>query len=332
MPKSFVTGGSGFVGKALAKALVIRGHSVTVTSRTDLPDLESFGIEVLKVDLTGDLGGLKSYLRNVDAVFHTAAKVAMWGKFEDFYRTNVEATRALLKLAQGVGVEKFIYTSSPSVVANGADLCNVDESTPYPDTYEAFYPQTKAEAEREVLAMNSQHGMKTIALRPHLIFGPGDTNLIPTVVAKAQAGRLVRIGDGMNLTDLTFIEDCVDAHIAAYESLGTNPRAAGRPYFISQGEPVRLWDWVDSVLAGFQLGPVKRSIPLSVARLLAHGAEWWAKRVAPEKEPFLTSFLVSEMATSHYFNIGAARAELGYAPRRSIQQAMHETFVNAGVE
>jgi len=332
MPKSFLTGGSGFVGKALAKALVAKGHSVIVTARKDLPDLESFGVRVLKVDLNSDLSWLKGYLRDVDAVFHTAAKVSMWGKFEDFYRTNVEATRTLLKIAQGVGVERFIYTSSPSVIANGSDLCNVDESIPYPDTYEAFYPQTKAEAEREVLAMNSQNGMKTIALRPHLIFGPGDTNLIPTVIAKAQAGRLIRIGDGKNRTDLTFIEDCVDAHIAAYESLGTNPRAAGRPYFISQGEPVVMWDWIDSILNSFQLGPIKRSIPFSLARLLAHGAEWWAKRIAPEKEPFLTSFLVTEMATNHYFNIDAARNELGYVPRRSIQQAMHQTFVNAGVE
>jgi len=332
MPKSFITGGSGFLGKALAKALVARGHSVIVTSRKDLPDLESFGVKVLKVDLNSDMSGLKSYLSDVDAVFHTAAKVSMWGKFEDFYRTNVEATRTLLKLAQGAEVERFIYTSSPSVIANGTDLCNADESIPYPDTYESFYPQTKAEAEREVLATNSQHGIKTIALRPHLIFGPGDTNLIPTIISKAQAGRLIRVGDGQNRTDLTFIGDCVDAHIAAYESLGTNPRAAGRPYFISQGEPVVMWEWIDSVLSSFQLGPVKRSIPLSVARMLAHGAEWWARRMAPEKEPFLTSFLVTEMATSHYFNIEAARTELGYVPRRTIQQAMHETFVSAGVE
>jgi nucleoside-diphosphate-sugar epimerase len=332
MPKSLVTGGSGFVGKALAKALIAKGHSVVVTSRKNIPDLESFGATIIKVDLTRDISVLKPYLRDADAVFHTAAKVSMWGLFEDFYRTNVEVTRSLLKLAQEVGVERFIYTSSPSVVASGADLCNVDESVPYPDHYEAYYPQTKAEAEREVLAMNSHQGMKTIALRPHLIFGPGDSNLIPTIIAKAQAGRLVRIGDGKNLTDLTYIDDCVDAHIAAYESLSTNPRAAGRPYFISQGEPVVMWEWIDSVLRSFQLGPVNRSIPLSVARLLANGAEWWANRMTPGKEPFLTSFLVSEMATSHYFNINAARRELGYVPRRKIQEAMHQTFINAGVE
>jgi nucleoside-diphosphate-sugar epimerase len=165
-----------------------------------------------------------------------------------------------------------------------------------------------------------------------LILGPGDTNLIPTIIAKAQAGRLVRVGDGKNRTDITYIEDCVDAHVAAYESLGTNPRAAGRPYFISQGEPVVMWEWIDSVLQSFHLGPVTRSIPLSVARLLAHGAEWWARRMTAGGEPFLTSFLVTEMAKSHYFNIDAARKELGYVPRRNIQQAMHQTFVNAGVE
>jgi nucleoside-diphosphate-sugar epimerase len=329
MQKSVVTGGSGFLGKALACALILKGHQVFVTARKPVPDLVSLGVKVINIDLAGDLARLEPYLNDADAVFHTAAKVSMWGKLEDFQRVNVEATCRLLRACENRGVERFIYTSSPSVIANGYDLVNVDESIPYPDHYEAFYPQTKALAEKAVLAASSIRGMRTLALRPHLIFGPGDTNLIPTIIEKAQRGRLIRIGEGENLTDLTYIDDCVEAHIAAYESLNTNINAHGRTYFISQGEPVKLWSWVDRVLDAFHMPPVRRSLSFGVARLLARGAEWWVRNLAPNREPFITNFLVTEMATSHYFNISAARRELGYKPRYTINEAMHKTFANA---
>ena len=325
-----VTGGGGFVGKALATALRERGHEVISLSRGRYPELEAIGIQSKQVDIGSDPATWGELFREVDGVFHTAAKVDMWGDYNDFFATNVQGTRNIITACRKYGVNALVFTSSPSVIHDGTDLKNVDESYPYPAHFDAWYPQTKAQAEQEVLAADNIEGLRTVSLRPHLIWGPNDTNLIPTVLERARAGRLTRIGKGDNLVDLCFIDDCVQAHILAMETLEKAPnRAGGKAYFISQGEPVSLWGWIDEVLVAHGLPKVQRSISAPVAHCIATVMEFVSKAlgaVGVKITPLLTRFLVSEMATHHYFNISRAKEDLGYQPSCSIAVALEKTF------
>jgi nucleoside-diphosphate-sugar epimerase len=234
----------------------------------------------------------------------------------------------VLAACRDAGVGRLVFTSSPSVIAADHDLRGVDETQPYPRTYRALYPETKAAAERAVLAAHGTD-LRTIALRPHLIFGPGDTNLVPTILTRARAGRLVRVGAGKNLVDLTFIDDCVAAHLRAAEALATRPSAGGRAYFISQGTPVPLWEWIDRVLALHGLPPVRRRLPLATAVTLATVAETAWKGLGLRSDPPLTRFLAEEMATDHWFDITAARRELGYEPSCTVWEATERSFGRA---
>lgn len=331
MPKRYViTGGGGFVGKALAKALVQRGDFVVSLSRGDYPDLRALGVETHAVDISSDPAVWGATLTGADGVFHTAAKVDMWGDYAEFFRTNVIGTRNVIRACRDARVRNLVYTSSPSVIHDGSDLTGVDESYPYPRHFDAYYPQTKAIAEQEVVAANDGILLKTVALRPHLIWGPGDTNLIPTILERARAGRLTRIGDGSNVIDLTYIDDCVSAHIAAMDALTSeNTAAFGKVYFISQGDPVPMWGWIDSVLERNGLPVVSRSIPKAIAHGIACVMEGVARTlrcIGIRYTPLLTRFLVSEMATDHYFSIDAARRDLGYQPSCSVAQALERTF------
>ena len=327
-----ITGGGGFVGKALGKALRAEGHSVLALARSAYPELATYGIESARVDISSDPKMWQSLCEGADGVFHIAAKVDMWGAYDDFFNVNVVGTRNVIAACLAAGVRNLVFTSSPSVIHNGSNLHGVDESYPYPKHFDAFYPQTKAQAEQEVLAANNGETLRTISLRPHLIWGPEDTNLIPTILERARAGRLTRIGRGENLVDVTFIDDCVQAHIMAMRALESdNKQAQGRAYFITQGEPVRMWAWIDEVLQAHALPPVSKSIPTNLAMGLAYVMEMISKALLVcgiNKPPLLTRFLVSEMATDHYFSIEAAARDLGYAPRHTMKEAMGKTFTN----
>jgi nucleoside-diphosphate-sugar epimerase len=325
-----ITGGGGFVGKALAKALRAQGHQVVSLARGKYPELATFGVETFSVDISSDPTKWQDLLRGADGVFHTAAKVDMWGAYDDFFATNVIGTRNIIQACRAVGMRNLVFTSSPSVVHNGLDLEGVNETYPYPKHFDAFYPQTKAQAEQEVLAASDGTTLKTVALRPHLIWGPNDTNLIPTILERARAGRLTRIGAGRNLIDVTFIDDCVDAHLRAMQALEEGRSAVfGKAYFITQGDPVNMWQWIDQVLAAHGLAPVSRGISRQFATALAVIMESVARLLCVcgvRSTPLLTRFLVSEMSTHHYFSIDSARRDLGYSPSHTVKQRMQETF------
>ncbi len=331
-----VTGGGGFVGKALSIALIRAGHEVLSLSRGRYPELAELGISSAQVDLGSDETPWWELFKGVDGVFHTAAKVDMWGRYDDFFRTNVKGTRNIIEACRKAGVRNLVFTSSPSVVHDGNQLCGIDESYPYPKHFDAFYPRTKAQAEQEVLASDEPEKLRTTALRPHLIWGPGDTNLVPTILERARRGRLTRIGDGENLVDLTYIDDCVAAHLLAMEALESTPdRVGGKAYFISQGEPVKMWSWIDQVLIANGLKPVSRSISARTAMTLAYvveGACRFLLLFGIECKPLLTRFLVSEMYTSHYFDISRARNDFGYVPSHTVAGALAKTFSKAAPE
>lgn len=321
-----VTGGSGFVGKALCRALLREGFEVLSLSRRPVPDLEEEGVRSFLGDLAGDGLPLDELLMGVHAVFHTAAQVKMWGPYDDFYRVNVLATRRLLDACERAGCEHFIFTSSPSVIAGDDDLRGVDERMPYPSFHRAWYPATKAQAEREVLARGKGRTLKTVALRPHLIFGPGDSHLLPTIIERARIGRLPIVGRGTNRVDVTFIDDCVAAHLCALEALERNPAVSGEPFFISQGEPVGLWAFIDEVLARAGVARLKKRVNERVAFWAARALEGIYRFVPGQPEPPLTAFLVKEMSTDHFFDISKARELLGFHPTFSVIEALDMTF------
>lgn len=323
-----VTGAGGFVGGAITRALAGAGAQVVALGRRDYPHLNHPNIRQAKIDLASPQADLGALFEKSLAVFHVAAHVQMWGPYQDFFNNNVVATRNVLNACQKFKVPHLIFTSSPSVVANGTNLRGIDESFPYPEKHHAYYPETKAIAEKEVLAANNLDGLKTIALRPHLIFGPGDSSFIPRVLESARAGRLKIIGSGENLVDFSYIDDCVQAHLKALKALQDGAAKGGEAYFISQGEPTKLWWWINQVLKKHGLPEINQRIPVWLASTIATVSEIAARSGLIKHAPKITKFLVEEMHTDHYFSIEKAKRELGYCPTVSVAEGLELTFAN----
>ena len=314
--KALVTGGGGFLGGAIVRRLVERGDSVRSLARGDYPELRALGVETFQGDVADPTATLRA-AEGCDVVFHVAAKAGIWGPRAEFVRANVEGTRNVVDACRARGVGKLVFTSSPSVVSNGGDLEGVDESIPYPTHYDGFYPETKAKAERIVLRANGDR-LATVALRPHLIWGPGDNHLIPRIIARARSGRLRRIGDRPNLVDSIYIDNAADAHLLAADRVDPGSRPAGRAYFLSQGDPWPLWDLINGILRAANLPPVTKTVSPAVARMAGLVLESAHRVLRLPGEPMMTRFLVDQLSTAHWFNIEAARRDLGYRPRISI--------------
>lgn len=315
-----ITGGGGFLGRSIAKALRERGLAVRSLARNDYPQLAALGVEQLR----GDLADADAVLRATDgceAVFHVAALVEMWGPYERFFATNVLGTRHVIAACVAQRVPKLIYTSTPSVVHGGDAVAGVNESAPYPEHFEAHYPATKAIAERELLAANSPT-LATCAIRPHLVWGPDDSSMLPRVLAKARSGRVRHIGAPQTI-DACYIDNAVDAHLAAFDRLvpGSGP-PAGKAYFITQGEPLSGHDFLDQLVDAAGLPKITKTIGVGPAMLAARVAErvWATLRL--RGEPPITRFVVSQLSTAHWYDIGAAKRELGYVPRVSHAEGM----------
>lgn len=309
---AFITGASGFIGGQLAARLLREGRAVRVLARRPLPELEKLGARVITGDLH-DLAALRQGCAGAGTVFHVAGRVGVWGPAGDFLRVNVEGTRHVIAACLTAGVRRLVYTSSPSVVFNGGNLAGVDESAPLCTEAPCAYPTSKAEAERLVSAANSAE-FATVSLRPHLVWGPGDRNVVPRVLALARKGRLKIVGAGRNLVDCTHIANVVDAHLLAERAL-TGGRAPGQAYFITNGEPIVLWDWINELLRGVGVAEIRKHVPLGTAYAAGAVLETlWS--VLPFKgEPPMTRFVAKELATDHWFRIDAARRDLGYVPR-----------------
>ncbi len=313
-----VTGGGGFLGSAIAGLLIEKGYRVRSLARNFYPRLEQMGVEQVQGDLA-DLQALEKACRRVTAVFHTAAKAGVWGPWKDFYRTNYLGTCNVIQACRQCKVPHLIYTSSPSVIFDGNDMQGVDESVPYPASYHAYYPQTKAMAEKAVIEAAGRD-LQAIVLRPHLIWGPGDNHLVPRILARAK--RLAKIGDGTNLVDTIYIDNAAHAHLLAWQALCRNADLSGKVYFISQDEPIELWKMIDLILAAGGKPPVKKKISAQAAYRLAAVVEFVFRVLKIAKEPPLTRFVARELATAHWFDITAAKRDLGYRPQVSTLQGL----------
>jgi nucleoside-diphosphate-sugar epimerase len=307
-----VTGGAGFLGKAIAQRLVERGDVVRSFSRGRHRELEELGIDALQGDVA-DAEAVASAARGCDVVFHVAARVGGWGPREVYRSTNVVGTTNVIEACRRHAVGRLVFTSTPSVAHGGRDIEGGDESLPYAEHYEAAYPETKAEAERCVLAANGDE-LATVALRPHLVWGPGDNHLIPRLLERARAGRLRLVGRRDKLVDATYIDNAAAAHLLAADRLAPGTGCAGRAYFIAQGEPAPASELINGVLAAAGLPPVERRVPEAVAWAAGGAAEAIYWMLGREEEPPLTRFAARQLATAHWYDLSAARRDLGYAP------------------
>ena len=317
---ALVTGGGGFLGRAIVDRLLARGDQVRSYARGAYPELADLGVEMLRGDLR-DGHALDAACRGCDVVFHVAARAGIWGSYEDYYEPNVRGTENVIAGCRAQGVSRLVFTSSPSVVFAGADLENADESLPYPARHPSHYSATKALAEQQVLAANGDQ-LRTLVLRPHLIWGPRDNHIVPRLIARARAGQLRQIGPGENQVDSTYIDNAADAHLLAADALEANPHAAGRVYFISNGEPRPMWELINRIIGAAGLPPVTRRVSHRMAHAVGGILEFLHTALRIQAEPRMTRFLADELATSHWFNLAAARQELGYQPRVSIDEGL----------
>lgn len=313
--KVIVFGGGGFLGSNIVKRLKALGcPEIRVFGRAPHPEMEKTGITLCRGDIR-DKNAVADAGEGMTLAFHTAAKAGIWGDFEEYYRININGTDNVINACRENKIRKLVFTSSPSVAYPPTkNIENVDESEPYPEDYLASYPYTKAVAEKNVMNANSDE-LKTVSIRPHLIWGPGDPHLLPRVVQTAASGKLMIVGDGRNMVDLTYIDNAVEAHLKAAEALELNSdTVGGRTYFVSDDKPVLLWDWICNILKDLSIKPPVKSISYKKAYYIGACMEFIYGFLPFSSEPPMTRFVAGQFAFSHYFNISGAKKDLGYQP------------------
>jgi sterol-4alpha-carboxylate 3-dehydrogenase (decarboxylating) len=324
---SLVTGGGGFVGRALVDALRQRGDRVTVVELRGEPHRPD--IDFVRADIR-DGAAIERALAGVDTVFHNASLVHTKHNREDeVWGVNLGGSQEVLRACQRLGISKLIYVSSASAVYEGRDIENGDETLPYSRISQAPYSDSKIAAEKEILAANGAHGVATCALRPHVIFGPGDTRFIPRILERARAGSL-RFSVGLfnrKLSDFTYIDNLVDALLLADDKLALGSPVAGQPYFVTNGEPAGFFDFVRRFLALLELPPIRFAVPYPLVYGIAAIAESidTLRGGTLNNETGMTRFAIRYMCTHHYFNIGKAQRELGYRPAVSLEEGLRRT-------
>jgi nucleoside-diphosphate-sugar epimerase len=319
---ALVTGGGGFLGRAIVEQLLDRGDQVRSLGRGAYPELEALGVEVVRADLR-DAGSVANACQGIDCVFHTAALAGIWGPWNSYHQINVQGTENVLAACRLQQVPRLVYTSSPSVTFDGSDQCGCNENAPYATRWLAHYPHSKALAEQAVLTANGQHDLTTCALRPHLIWGPRDGHLVPRLIQRARSGRLRRVGCGTNRVDIIYVENAATAHLQAADVMQQHDSpVAGKAYFLSQGEPVNCWQWIDQLLDLASLPPVQKSVSLTTARRVGAIFESTYGALRLPGEPPMTRFLAAQLGLSHWFNISSAQQDFSYQPQITTEQGM----------
>lgn len=311
-----VFGGGGFLGRYIVEQLLGLGcKSISSFGRSDQPELRSIGVDVIQGDMR-DRQAVETACEGVDIVFLTAAKAGVWGTWNEYYGINVDGAVNVVNACRNNEVGVLVYTSSPSVAYSAEDdIENMNEDHPYPSKYLAYYPKSKAIGEQVILDANSET-LKTVSLRPHLIWGPRDPHLIPRVLEAARKGKLMIVGDGKNKVDMTYVANGAHAHICAAEAL-CNPascaKSEGRAYFISDDAPVELWSWTNELLEKCGIPKLDRYISYKKAFVVGRVLECIYKVIPFIGEPPMTRFIAGQFAHSHWFDISAAKADLGYS-------------------
>jgi len=309
--KVLVTGASGMLGRATATALARRGDEVTVLQRrpAGLPVREVLGD-------VADPAAVRRAVAGSDAVLHLAAKVDVTGPWREYVRANVEGTGTVVDACRRAGVGRLVHVSSPSVAHGGAALVGVGAGPADPDRARGSYARSKAVAERAALAADSA-GLAVLVVRPHLVWGPGDTQLVERIVERARSGRLPVIGSGAALIDTTYVDNAADALVAAVDACGP---VHGEALVVSNGEPRPVAEVIARLCAAAGVPAPRRRVPFPVAWAAGVAVEgvWTATR--RRDTPPLTRFLAEQLATAHWFDQRRTRAALGWSPRVGLDE------------
>lgn len=322
-----ITGAAGFVGRHLAQRLVAMGVDVVAS---DLHDPQIPGARFSPCDVTNRVS-CDRLLEGATVVYHVASMIQTQRSGSAIvWAVNHGGTLNLLASAKRAGVKRFIYVSSASVVYRGTDIENGDESLPYADESQAPYADSKIAAERDTLAASAPEGqgMLTCALRPHVVYGPGDGRFLPAILKRAHDGSLrFGVGHDDKLSDFTYIDNLIDALVLADKKLIEDPSLGGRAWFITNGEPMPFWTFIDRTLSALSLPTTRGRIPFWLAYTVAAIVETvnMLLRRAAGPENGLTRFAIRYMCTHHYFSIEKARRDLGYTPAVSIDEGIRRT-------
>jgi nucleoside-diphosphate-sugar epimerase len=322
--KVFITGGGGFLGQAICRRLVERGHEVVSYNRGLYPALAAIGVRQSQGDLS-NFEALVDASLGAEAMFHVGAKAGAWGSFQEYFDANVRGTNHVLAACRMNAIRTLVYTSTPSVTHRATQpvIGGNERNAPPADGFKAWYPATKRVAEEHVLAANDRE-LATVALRPRLIWGPGDNQLLPRLVERAQKGRLRFVGDGQNKIDTTFIDNAAQAHLDAFDALHGKPdaRCAGKAYFISNGEPKTVAEIVNALLRAAGAPMVDKTLPFRAAYVLGGALETVYTVLRLKGEPPMTRFLAEQLSTTHFYDISAARRDFGYQPKVSVIEGL----------
>ena len=303
-----VTGAGGFLGRAVVRRLNEAGHAVVALVHENTAGVD--GVDRRSGDIV-NLDAMAQAVAGCDAVIHCAAHLTPFGRIDDYYDVNVRGTDNLLAACEIAGVRKFVFTSCAGVVLDRGDLNGVNETQRVPARAPTPYLATKAIAERHVLAANAAD-FATVALRPHLLWGPGESTLLPRLAALAKAGKLRLFGEAGKKIDTCYVDNAADAHVAALDRLEPGSAIAGKAYFITQGEPASVEGFVNGLLRAAGYPAETRRLSAPVARVLASTAPL---RRAVGADPLVTGDLLALFGQATWFNISAARRDLGYQPR-----------------
>jgi len=316
--KVLVTGASGVVGGAAAQALIANGHQVTTLQRGSLPDhLLSLGISAHVGSIT-DRHSVLSAMQGVDAVVHAAARVEVTGPWQEFQTANVVGTQTVFACAQEAGATRFVYVSSPSVAHAGRALVGGVVTPADPEHARSHYARSKAVAESWLLDQSTP-AMAVTAIRPHLVWGPCDSQLTARIVQRARAGRLVIIGSGAALIDTTYIDNAGTALAAAVDRCA-DPLVNGSAFIVSNGQPRTVKEMLTRLARAGQAPAPTRHVPYRVAVTGARGVSAAWERLNREGEPPITPFVAEQLATAHWFDIRPTMAALAWQPTVTLER------------